>query len=220
MHTPTSRMTDEQIEQQLAVLGFHRRWFALGVLTESWLKRVEQREELPERVLGLALSEYLTKRRCLDDDILGELLDLATRADHRCAQILAGWEGMTVAQLDRMIHHEATAPEVRDSAAQWQEVRMFEHPDERNDSDLVGFIEGSGGTGTGSPASAGVFKVDSFRFGIAWRRRLAMDERRRIAAWLAAPPPGHGDAMSYSRVRSEYRVRHTRRARDEYLLQV
>lgn len=192
-------MTDEEINTQLAILKLDRRWVDLGVLTEEWLaptgrwrKIACETEDSPEWLLKLALFSYLKGRTVLDEVTLAGLLDAAARAGEEFSRQLAGWNQLTVEQLAQIAHHDASTPDVRRLVAQRLRVHALEAGEDIA-VNLAGFGERKA-SDIGSHGAAGVFEVGhlshppAFRFDIAWERRLAADEGRRIGVLLAAIP--------------------------------
>jgi hypothetical protein len=198
-----ARMTDDEINTQLAELGFDRRWVDLGVLTEDWIARDGQWRlsmarmsvEPPDRLAMLrqALFNYLYRRKTIDDAALAGLLDIAARTDEDLSRMLAAWQHCTAAQLAQIVHHDASALGVRRLAAQRLRVQALEAGADVA-VNLVGFSEPLRGDGPDGDRS--VFEVGhrdhppAFRFRIAWEQPLTADPRRRVAALLAALPDG------------------------------
>jgi hypothetical protein len=115
-------MTDDEINAQLAALGFDRRWVDLGVLTEEWIapdgpwrltmQTVRRDPPGPSEWLHRALFNYLDDRRAVDDGTLVRLLDIAAQTDEEFSRMVAAWDRLTVHQLVQVVHHNASAPGV------------------------------------------------------------------------------------------------------------
>jgi hypothetical protein len=187
-------MTDDEINAELALLGFDRRWFDLGVLTEeylapdgSWRAMISK----PQQLLGQALFGYLHKRKAIDDATLARLLDIAARTQEDLSRDLAAWQHCTTAQLAQIVRYNDATPGVRRLAAQRLRVRALE-AGAGVAVNLVGFGERIARDTTDGDAA--VFEVGdrehppAFRFRIAWEQPLAADPRQRVGALLAALP--------------------------------
>lgn len=189
-------MTNDEIDAQLAVLGFDRRWVDLGVLTEDWLApggrwRAAMRSSDPPAILHQALFNCLHDRKAIDDAMLAGLLDIAARTDEELSRTLAAWKHCTAAQLAQIVRHSASPPGVHRLAAQRLRVHALEAGAEIA-MNLVGFTRTYvKDAPDGDPT---VFEVGhreyppAFRFRIAWEQSTTAEQLRRLGALLAALP--------------------------------
>jgi hypothetical protein len=170
-------MTDDEINAELALLGFDRRWVDLGVLTEEFLPPDGSWREMiskPLRLLGQALFGYLHERKAIDDATLAKLLDIAARTHEDLSRALAAWQHCTTAQLAQIVRHNSAAPGVRRLAAQRLRFRARE-----GGADVAVKLDGFGER---------IARDASDGDATAWEQPLAADPRRRVGALLGALP--------------------------------